>query len=879
MLWIAALLAFGIVASRAASVGPWPTIAAAIVLGAVAAFLVRASASRVFVAVAFVAAGAALIAVADRPADSRRLRAMLDGGEIQSASPAELEGTLRNAAEPTFDGYILDLDVQAVDHRGQRRTADGIVRLYVGLADDVSEREFADLGLTYGTRILVACRPERDERYLNPGVISRKELLDRQKIDAVATVKSPLLIEVIDPGGISLLRPVFETRVRLIGEFNRLFNRSTASVMTASLLGERSLLDRPTAQAFREGGTFHVLVISGLHITFIGGLVLLVLNYITRRRVWQFVLTSGFLWLYTLAVGADVPVVRASVMFTALLLGRALYRESTVLNSLGVSIVILLVWRPADLFDPSFQLTVVSVAAIVAIAFPLIERLRAIGNWTPAPAAPFPPNVSHPLRWLCETLYWRPEVWNVVRKRNIWTASFEKVGKVTSAWIRRATAFVFEGLLVSLIVQVALLPLTVIYFHRITPASPLLNLWVGGLLAVESFSAVFAVLCEQVSRLLALPLIRLAELANALLLWPLTAIADTAVGSIRVPIYSGIGRSWYLLYFVPLLLLAALVNRWDPFSLKDRSKRERRLCIATAATIALVAGLIALHPFSAPRPTGRLSVDLLDVGQGDAILVTFPNGETMLVDGGGQGSFKRETDDDYSDAQPEPDRPRIGEAVVSEFLWEKGYSSLDHIVATHADSDHIQGLVDVATNFRIGQAYFGTMPPGDADLEELTDVLRRRGVPTTRLSRGDVMSVGDVRVEVLHPARNDENAPSDNEQSVVLRIVYGSRSILLTGDIEALAESALVSAGGLKVDAVKVPHHGSRTSSTDAFVDAVDARIAVISVGRRSLFGHPNPDVVQRWRRSGADVLTTGDRGTVTISTDGSDLRVESFVK
>ena len=142
--------------------------------------------------------------------------------------------------------------------------------------------------------------------------------------------------------------------------------------MVASLLGDRYFLDKDTADLYREGGTFHILVISGLHITFIGGLLLLFVRLFTRNRWLQFGTVMAVLWLYTFAVGVDTPVVRASVMSTIFLLGYAMYRRSRLLNSLGICAVFLLAWKPSSLFDPSFQLTMVSVGAIVGMISSLL---------------------------------------------------------------------------------------------------------------------------------------------------------------------------------------------------------------------------------------------------------------------------------------------------------------------------------------------------------------------------------------------------------------------------------------------------------------------------------------------------------------------------
>jgi competence protein ComEC len=128
--------------------------------------------------------------------------------------------------------------------------------------------------------------------------------------------------------------------------------------------------------------------------------------------------------------------------------------------------------------------------------------------------------------------------------------------------------------------------------------------------------------------------------------------------------------------------------------------------------------------------------------------------------------------------------------------------------------------------------------------------------------------------------RTDSDAPSKNNDSIVLRLQFGERTILMTGDVEKEGEAAILNAKvDLRSDVVKVPHHGSRTSSTEGFVAATHPRLAVISVGLTSIFGHPNKDVVERWRASGAEVLTTGRRGTITVTTDGRNLSVDSFVR
>jgi competence protein ComEC len=394
-----------------------------------------------------------------------------------------------------------------------------------------------------------------------------------------------------------------------------------------------------------------------------------------------------------------------------------------------------------------------------------------------------------------------------------------------------------------------------------------LNLWVGAVLAVETFAAAAAVAAGQISETLAGPFAAAAELFNSLLLAFPRAAPGTGWSSMRLPVYPGIGQSIYLLYFVPIVAAAIVIFRWDPF--EKITRLASRTLIVSSICVFAAAAIILMHPHSAPTADGKLHVDFLDVGQGDSALVTFPDGETMLIDGGGRADFRNA--DEESDADSfEPDVPRIGEAVVSEFLWQKGYSRIDYLVATHADADHIQGLADVAANFDLGEVAGGRAADGVKDYDARVNVVRRKNIPFATVSAGEVLNAGGARIEILNPAAASGSA---NNDSVVVRIVFGERSFLMTGDIEGSGEAAIIQ-NNLASDVVKVPHHGSRTSSTWAFIDSTRAAYAVISVGKRSRFGHPHPEVVERWRSAGAEVIRTGESGTVTFVTDGKNLEL-----
>ena len=712
----------------------------------------------IYLSMAFIAVGGLFFQVENQPMAENRLKRIYDENLINSGDPIEITGVLQTKPELAAGGFFLVLKTEKAIYKNSEMEISGKVRLFAAASNEMIRREYERINLSYGSRIRVACALRREDDFLNAGVVSRIRLLDQKQIDATGNIKSPLLIEKIeDTKTFAPLAWLYDRRHNLIIEFSNNFSVSTAGVLIASLLGNGYFLDKPTAEVFRDGGTFHILVISGLHITFVGGLTLLFVQFFTNKRFSQFIIAASFLWAYAVAVGADVPVVRAALMFTILLFSQAIHRSGTLLNALGFCALILLIWRPSDIFTQSFQLTFVSVAAIVAIAFPLIEKLRAVGSWSPTSDAPFPPQVSAHLKGFCEMLYWREAVWKKEAARQLWAANLFKspyLKWLESRNLKSFAAFVFEAITVSLIVQICLLPLLIVYFHRFSPISVLTNLWVGIIIALESFAAIAAIFLVQINDILALPLIKLTEILNWLLVFVPNFFTDNSWANLRLPTYSGALRAIYILYFVPVILLAFVLHHWKPFALKSKISisnfkffTDKFVRIASGVLLSLVL-LIIFHPSSSPPIDGRLHIDFLDVGQGDAAFIRFPNGETMLVDGGGRRNFNLVNLRASEEAKIfEPDTRTVGEAVVSQYFWEKGYAQIDYMTATHADADHIQGLSDVAENFQIRAAFFGRTLAENTELAELNSKLTKGNIESLTVARGDARRTHGTRLK------------------------------------------------------------------------------------------------------------------------------------
>jgi competence protein ComEC len=301
--------------------------------------------------------------------------------------------------------------------------------------------------------------------------------------------------------------------------------------------------------------------------------------------------------------------------------------------------------------------------------------------------------------------------------------------------------------------------------------------------------------------------------------------------------------------------LLSIVLLWVAMEVQRRTWRP-----LLAAPFLACLGLLVTQPFEPGYEPAHLEVTTLDVGQGDGLLVASPRGRFMLVDAGGLPVFGN---------RPTRAAIDIGEDVVSPYLFHRGIRQVDVIIATHAHEDHIGGLRAVVENFRPRELWTGAF----AD-SELLRWVRSRGVKIVAPRAGEHMDWDGVQIEVLSPPAGYEPGPQPrNNDSLVVRLTFGARSILLTGDVEQQMEY-LISG---PADVLKVAHHGSRTSTTEEFLDSVHPRWAVISAGFANLFRHPHPQILDRLAARGVPVWRTDEHGQVRMLTDGKGWRIEPF--
>lgn len=372
------------------------------------------------------------------------------------------------------------------------------------------------------------------------------------------------------------------------------------------------------------------------------------------------------------------------------------------------------------------------------------------------------------------------------------------------------------------------LPIMAFYFNRVVFISIFLNLLVIPLFMVLIFLSIPWLIVLIISN-------QLASILSFLVKFPISIIILIAKMNIPEILSFRIPTPHFLIVLVYLLSLSLI-----PFT-----KKFLKLSLRVIFLLSLI--LICTYPF--PPYSEKFKVTFIDIGPGDSILVEFPGTKKMLIDGGGMGEYD------------------VGEHILSPFLWSKGIKKIDYLVLSHAHPDHIGGLFSVVKNFRIGEAWVGTFPEKD---ENFRKFLKMLGSRIKERTLGFKCEIEGSRVEVFHPEKKRVEEVS-NDDSMVLRITYGSFPFLFPGDIGISVEKEMIDkCFNLKSFVLKSPHHGSKSSSSEKFLENVKPTIVVITQGTHP--GLPDKSVIKRYLSSGVHILRTQRDGMIEFITDGKNI-------
>jgi competence protein ComEC len=696
--------------------------------------------------------------------------------------------------------------------------------------------------LAYGQRIEIAGRVRTPRNFENPGAFDYAGYLERRQIYWTVSAAFDTRYTVLEEGcGSPFWSLVYGFRSAASRRLERLFpDPFHAALSKALLLGDATAMDEVWKDAFRRTGTYHALVVSGMHLTVLAGFLLLLLRLCALPERWAFAATVTAAWLYAIITGWNVPVVRAAAGLTLFLAGRFWYRPRDLVNLLAAVAMGFLLLDPWQLFEASFQLSFLAVASIGALAIPLIESgsqpwRRALTDLTDAGRDPhLPPRLAQArieMRLLAETA--------ALATRVPARAILASVGVIGGAVLWAA-----DLALVSATIQTGLALPMVIYFHRLALSGLVANILIAPLMGLLLPACALALAAG--SAIAAAPAAALLDLMRGIVEWH-----AAWEPRLRIPDPPG----WLALLAAASVLGLALAVRL-----------ERRWRLAALGTAALALALLIAHPFPPQVVAGSLELTAIDVGQGESLLVVSPEGRLLLIDAGGFSSFGRTRRSGID----------TGEDIVSPYLWSRSIRRLDAVAMSHPQADHIGGMPAILENFQPAELWVGAGTPTEywSDLQEAA---HRLGVRVVELTRGRQIDFGGAQIAVLAPDGERPLPRNPNNHSLVFEIRHGHHRFLFTGDAERPVEDELVSAGAVgRVDVLKVGHHGSRTSTGEPFLEAVRPGFALISAGYENQYFHPHAAVVKRLAEHRIAVFRTDLFGLSTIRSDGRRLHAET---
>jgi competence protein ComEC len=855
-LWLAGTFAAGIVAATAASLPPGVWGGAALI--AIVAGL--GCARREWLGAAWTLALAAWISLGGLAATFERIALpsdhisrLIEAGRVDPSEPLRWRGRLRSDPVRLPWGFRCEIDLDEVETGGQiLRTSGGLRLSYFFPEDETGQIP----GVRAGDRVEALLRARPPRNFMNPGAFDARAHLARQGVHVTGSLRSLELLRKIEDPPLAIAHRFARIRGHFLARLDALFARAPdqAAVLRAMLLGDYNFLDREVSQSFQKTSVYHVLVISGLHVAALAAFVWWLSRRLRLPLPFTVILILGVLGFFVAVVEDRPPIERAALMAAVLLAARLLFRRVETLNTVAVAALLVLAMKPSALTDASFQLSFLAAGIIGGLALPLLDATsaayrRALEHVSDVTRdAALRPRVTQFRLDLRLAAGWLGE--RLPPRFSGWAASL--VTAPCGAALR-----LWEVFVVSFTIQLGMAPVMAHFFHRVSLSGPLANMPAALLCALIVPIGFLALVLDAAWNWLGQITAPMAGWLASALLACVRTISGWTWGAYRVPAPSG----WLLVAFYGLLAGTAVVA----------VARRKRWALMLALPLAVLVVLGATHPF-APRLTrGALEVTVLDVGQGDAIFVAFPDGRTLLTDGGGS----------YGASQVAGVRRGIdiGEQVVSTYLWQRGIKRLDVIALTHAHTDHLDGLNAVLENFAVGEVWIGRAVK-TAPFRALAQHAKARGVPVVRRRRGDLFEWSGVTGIVLWPEDPSDAELASNNDSLVLRLAHGENVILLPGDIEKPVEQELAVRGDpLEAKVLKVGHHGSQTSTSQEFLALVAPRVAVVSVGETNPFGHPHAAPLERLAAAGVRVLRTDRDGAVTFSSDGRSVRVQSFAE
>lgn len=629
----------------------------------------------------------------------------------------------------------------------------------------------------------------------------------------------------------------FKIRNILENKIDKLYENDYGSFLKSLLIGNKSELDEELVKNFQNANISHILAISGLHISFILVVVNFVLEKFINSKKMKSYLLIIFLLFFLVLTGNSVSCMRACIMNIFAITCSIFYKRNNFYNSLIISIFFIIILNPYNIFNVGMWLSYLGTIAIVLIYNFLYKVLCISFN---------------------------------LKKKNIKSENAE-INNCLEGIRSNIKRFILKSFTLSISAQIFIIPIILYVFNIFSLtfliSNIIVSIFIGYILAI-GYISIF-------TSFIIFPLSKFISYFEKLMIYIILKTADIVSQMPFSKIYVITPNIGFIIIYYALLFGLIIHFRYNKFHIlkilfyskksisnfleKDSVFKIKKIAFFIRNIVGVVKNVVT-NLFKLMKKNKilknifviiiivsiitninkfnlNLQIYFVDVGQGDCTFIITPYGKRVLIDGGEGNSDKY----DY------------GEKVLFPYLLDRGINKIDYLIASHADSDHIGGLIYILENMKVKNIFIGIQPETSKQLEKLIEIANNKKVKITILKKGDDIFIDkNVELEVLWPDKNNlisENVLNNN--SLVFKLIYNNFSMLFTGDIEEIAEKIILETytknpEKLKSIILKVAHHGSKSSSTQKFLNIVSPQLVLIGVGKNNSFGHPNDEVINR---------------------------------
>lgn len=663
----------------------------------------------------------------------------------------------------------------------------------------------ANDGITYkyGQKLLIAGTFKEADGKRNNSGFDYKEYLKINKMHGIITAKQESIKVLKEKNLNIILININKCSNKIKENANKLFDKNEANLLSGILIGDKEGIEKEVQENFRDSNLSHMLAVSGAHVSYVILGITYALKKVKVNKLWSNMITIVTLCCFIFLTGASPSVIRACIMAIYIIIGHMMHRKTKLISSVSLSLLIILILNPYKLFDIGLQLSYGGTIGIILFSGVLAKKA--------------------------------------------------KLNNLLEGFVNKLKYRVKQLIVVCVSANLIIFPIIAAHYSTMSLTFVISNICAGPIFGVIIILGFITIFVSFISIDIAKPFALILNIFIQILMY-ITKICSSLPFSkiyIKTPSLSQIIIYYMILIFIYYICKIRkkkrrLIHR--KLLRTVQNKKVQKLFIIVIILIFTSMQILKCLP-------SDLTIYFIDVGQGDSTLIVTPNYKTILIDGGGT-----EFESDFD----------IGKQTLLPEILGQGITKIDYLLISHFDSDHVGGLLTVLESLKVKNAIISRQIKESKNYKKFLKIVKDKKINVMIVKKDDEICIEkNLKIDVLWPKREQITDNVLNNNSIVAKVIYNNFSILFTGDIEKVAEENIIreykDTNSLTSNIIKIAHHGSKTSSTEGFLNLVNPKIALIGVGRDNKFGHPNEETIQKLKNMNVKIYRTDEMGEITI--------------